>query len=158
MYTTEKFDPASFTPARFESDGEIELRGRRIPYHTVSEDNVFYDKSGKPLASIFSYSYFRSDVEDASERPVVFGFNGGPGSSSMYVHAGFLGATRLVYEETDRATSLPPYKSMDNPDCLLDVADVVLVDPVGTGYGVLLDEGSAGRFFGIEEDAEALLE
>ena len=47
MYTTEKFDPASFTPARFESDGEIELRGRRIPYHTVSEDNVFYDKSGK---------------------------------------------------------------------------------------------------------------
>lgn len=157
MYTTEKFDPASFIPARFESDGEIELRGRRIPYHTVSEDNVFYDKSGKPLASIFSYSYFRSDVADASERPVVFGFNGGPGSSSMHVHAGFLGTTRLVYEETDRATSLPPYKSMDNPDCLLDVADVVLVDPVGTGYGVLLDEGSASKFFGIEEDAEALL-
>lgn len=157
MYTTEKFDPATFTPARFESDGEIELRGQRVPYHTVSEDNVFYDKSGKALASIFSYSYFRSDVKDTANRPVVFGFNGGPGSSSMHVHAGFLGATRLVYEETDRATSLPPYKSMDNPDCLLDIADVVLVDPVGTGYGVLLDEGSANKFFGIEEDAEALL-
>ena len=63
----------------------------------------------------------------------------------------------MFYEETDRATSLPPYKSIDNPDCLLDIADIVLVDPVGTGYGVLLDENSADKFYGIEEDAEALL-
>ena len=83
MYTTEKIDPATFSPARFESDGEIELRGQRVPYHTVSEDNVFYDQSGKALASVFSYSYFRSDVKDTAGRPVVFGFNGGPGSSSM---------------------------------------------------------------------------
>lgn len=157
MYTTEKFDPATFAPARFESDGEIQLRGQRVPYHTVSEDNVFYDASGKPIASIFSYSYFRSDVKDVTNRPVLFGFNGGPGSSSMHVHAGFLGTTRVFYEETDRATSLPPYKSIDNPDCLLDIADIVLVDPVGTGYGVLLDENSADKFYGIEEDAEALL-
>ena len=54
MYTTEKLDPVSFTPAKFESDGEITLRGNRIPYHTVSEDNVFYDHSGKAIASIFS--------------------------------------------------------------------------------------------------------
>ena len=157
MYTTEKIDPATFSPARFESDGEIELRGQRVPYHTVSEDNVFYDQSGKALASVFSYSYFRSDVKDTAGRPVVFGFNGGPGSSSMHVHAGFLGAVRLEYGETDRATSLPPYKCKDNPDCLLDIADVVLVDPVGTGYGLLLDEGSANKFYGIEEDAEAFL-
>ena len=141
MYTTEKFDPATFAPARFESDGEIQLRGQRVPYHTVSEDNVFYDASGKPIASIFSYSYFRSDVKDVTNRPVLFGFNGGPGSSSMHVHAGFLGTTRVFYEETDRATSLPPYKSIDNPDCLLDIADIVLVDPVGTGYGCSLKSG-----------------
>lgn len=157
MYTTEKFDPASFTPARFEADGEIELRGRRIPYHTVSEDNVFYDKTGKPLATIFSYSYFRSDVQNPADRPVIFAFNGGPGSSSMHVHAGMFGPVRLAYAETDRATSLPPYAYKDNPDCLLDVADLVMVDPVGTGYGVLLDESSEDKFFGIEEDAEAFL-
>lgn len=157
MYTTEKLDPASFTPAKFESDGEITLRGNRIPYHTVSEDNVFYDHSGKAIASIFSYSYFRSDVADAANRPVIFGFNGGPGSSSMHVHAGFLGTTRLLYGETDRPTSLPPYEAIENPDCLLDIADIVLVDPVGTGYGVLLDESCAEQFYGIEEDAEALL-
>lgn len=157
MYTTEKLSPENFTPARFESTGEIELRGQRIPYHTVSEDNVFYDHSGKAIASIFSYSYFRSDVEDTASRPVVFAFNGGPGSSSMHVHVGFLGTTRLFYEETDRPTSLPPYRSIDNPDCMLDICDLVLVDPVGTGYGVLLDESCANQFYGIEEDAEALL-
>ena len=84
-----------FTPSRFTAEGEIELRGKKIPYHTVCEDNVFYDDEGKALASIFSYSYFRSDVEDKKSRPVMFCFNGGPGTSSMMVHAGFLGTKRL---------------------------------------------------------------
>ena len=128
-----------------------------VPYHTVSEDNVFYTTDGKPIASIFSYSYFRKDVEDTSTRPVIFGFNGGPGSSCMYVHAGFLGTRRLSYGEPDRPTALGPYTVIDNPDCLLDIADIVLVDPVGTGYGVLLDDDKKDQFFGIEEDAEALL-
>ena len=91
MYKTENFTAADFKPARFDSDGEIVLHGQTVPYHTVSEDNVFYTTDGKPIASIFSYSYFRKDVEDTSTRPVIFGFNGGPGSSCMYVHAGFLG-------------------------------------------------------------------
>lgn len=157
MYTNEKIDPVTFVPARFESDGEIELRGQRVLYHTVCEDNVFYDKAGKPLATIFSYTYFRSDVQDTADRPVIFAFNGGPGSSSMHVHAGMFGPVRVAYAETERPTSLPPYEYKENPDCLLDVADLVMVDPVGTGYGMLLDEASESKFFGIEEDAEALL-
>lgn len=156
MYNTEKFDQKTFEPKRFESDGELVLHGEKIKYHTVSEDNVFYE-NGNPIASIFSYSYFRSDVKDVTNRPVIFAFNGGPGSSSMYVHAGFFGAKRIKYEEVDRATSLPPYDVIDNPDCLLDVADLVLVDPVGTGFGTLIDEEKAKEFFGIEEDAEAFL-
>ncbi len=157
MYKTEKFTPADFKPQRFESDGTITLRGETIPYHTVSEDNVFYNNEGKPIASIFSYSYFRSDVEDPTSRPVLFGFNGGPGSASYYVHAGFLGTKRIVYDEVDRPTALPPYKVIDNPQCLIDIADIVIVDPVATGYGVLLDDEEGKNFFGIEEDAEALL-
>ena len=70
MYKTESFKPDDFKPARFESKGTITLRGNEIPYHTVSEDNVFYGKDGKAIASIFSYSYFRSDVEDTS-RPTA---------------------------------------------------------------------------------------
>lgn len=75
----------------------------------------------------------------------------------MYVHAGFFGAKRIKYDEVNRETSLPPYEVIDNPDCLLDEADIVVIDPVGTGYGVLLDDSHAKDFFGIEEDAEALL-
>lgn len=158
MYRTENFKAENFVPARFESKGNITLHGKKIPYHTVSEDNVFYNNEGKPIASIFSYSYFRSDVKDVSNRPVIFAYNGGPGSSSMYVHAGFLGTRRITYGEPDRPTSFGPYKVISNPDCLLDVADLVLIDPVGTGYGVLLNEEEEGKnFLGIEEDAEALL-
>ena len=157
MYKTESFKPDDFKPARFESEGTITLRGNEIPYHTVSEDNVFYGKDGKAIASIFSYSYFRSDVEDTSRRPVVFAYNGGPGSSSMYVHAGFLGARRITYGEPDRPSAFGPFEVIDNPDCLLDIADLVLVDPVGVGYGVLIDEEEGKNFLGIEEDAEALL-
>ena len=158
MYNTMKYDPANFVPQRFEADGIVTIDGRDIPYHAVSEDNVFYSKDGKPIASIFSYSYFRSDVEDRTSRPVVFAYNGGPGSASMYVHAGFFGAKRIKYkDDCDSEMSVPPYEVINNHDSLLDIADVVLIDPVGTGYGLLLDEDSAKEFFGIEEDAEALL-
>ena len=157
MYRTETIKADDFKPARFESSGRIILNGAEVSYKTVCEDNVFYNKDGKPIASIFSYSYFRSDVDDNTHRPVIFAYNGGPGSSSMYVHAGFLGARRISYGEPDRPTSFGPYEVIDNPDCLLDVADLVLVDPVGTGYGLLIDEEEGKNFLGIEPDAEALL-
>jgi carboxypeptidase C (cathepsin A) len=148
-----------FTPSRFTGKGSITLRGVEVPYHTVCEDNVFYDDEGKPIASIFSYSYFRSDVDDTRSRPVLFGFNGGPGTSSMMVHVGFLGPKRIKYGDNidDDGIPLPPYESCDNPQCLLDIADLVLVDPVGTGFGRLLDESKKDMFYGIEPDAEAIL-
>jgi carboxypeptidase C (cathepsin A) len=147
-----------FAPSRFTGEGTITLRGKEVPYHTVSEDNVFYDDEGKPIASIFSYSYFRSDVEDVKSRPVIFGFNGGPGTSSMMVHVGFLGPRRVKYGEVDDdGLPLPPYEACDNDQCLLDIADLVLIDPVGTGFGRLLDESRRDMFYGIEEDAEAIL-
>ena len=157
MYRMENFKPDTFQPTRFESNHIITLNGDDIPYHSVCEDNVFYNSEGKPIASIYSYSYFRSDIKDTRERPVIFAYNGGPGSSCMYVHAGFLGTRRITYGEPDRPTAFGPYEVIDNPNCLIDIADLVLIDPVGTGYGVLLDENEKKNFLGIEEDAEALL-
>ncbi len=157
MYRMENFKPDTFQPTRFESDHIITLNGDDIPYHSVCEDNVFYNSEGKPIASIYSYSYFRSDIKNTKDRPVIFAYNGGPGSSCMYVHAGFLGTRRITYGEPDRPTAFGPYEIIDNPNCLIDVADLVLIDPVGTGYGVLLDENEKKNFLGIEEDAEALL-
>lgn len=78
-------------------------------------------------------------------------------NDSELFNAGFFGAKRIKYDEVNRETSLPPYEVIDNPDCLLDEADIVVIDPVGTGFGVLLDDSHAKDFFGIEEDAEALL-
>lgn len=152
MYNTDRF-----TPACFRSNGSLVLNGETIAYDTVCEDNVFYNEAGDPIATIFSFSYFRTNTDDR-QRPVVFCFNGGPGASSMTVHAGFFGAKRVKYPEDPEVMSAhPPYEVIDNPDCLLDVADVVLVDPIGTGFGLLLDEASGKRFYGIDEDAEALL-
>ena len=145
-----------FTPSRFTSEGnKLKVNGKEFTYHTVCEDNVFYDEEGKAIASMFTYSYFRDGVKDLEKRPVIFAFNGGPGTSSMMVHVGFVGATRLKYaEEIDEdGTPLPPYKSCDNEYCLLDVADLVVVDPVGTGFGRLLDQSKKDQFLGIEADA-----
>lgn len=153
MYNTDRFEPVCF-----QSGGSLELRGQTVTYETVCEDNVFYDEPGNPIASIFSYSYFRTNAACAASRPVLFCFNGGPGASSMMVHAGCFGARRVKYPGSPEAeTTLPPYEVIDNPDCLLDVADLVLVDPIATGFGLLLDADSGKRFFGIDEDAEALV-
>ncbi|MDO5299913.1 MAG: hypothetical protein Q4F18_10830 [Clostridia bacterium] len=157
MYRTESFVASEFKPARFESVHSITLNGKEIPYRTVCEDNVFYGADGKAIASLFSYSYLRTDVQDKAKRPVIFGYNGGPGCSAMYIHAGFFGTRRLRYGAPDRLTALPPYEMIDNPDCLLDEADLVMIDPVGTGFGVLLDEAHQSDFYGLKQDAEALL-
>lgn len=152
MYNTDRFSPACFR-----SSGSLVLNGETVTYDTVCEDNVFYNESGEPIATIFSFSYFRTNTDD-HQRPVAFCFNGGPGASSMTVHAGFFGAKRVKYpDDPDAVSAHPPYEVIDNPDCLLDVADVVLVDPIGTGFGLLLDEASGKLFYGIDEDAEALL-
>ena len=147
-----------FEPLRYEGGGSLEIHGERISYHTVSEDTVFYDGCGKPIASVFSFSYFRNDVPNPENRPVIFAFNGGPGTSSFMLHAGFLGTKRVSYsEDVDSVSGLPPYAVSDNMDCLLDTADIVLYDPVGTGFGTLLDESRGEEFFGIEKDAEIFL-
>ena len=81
--------------SRFEAQGSIVLNGQPIPYRTVCEDNFFVDEEGQPTATIFSYAYFRSDVADPTTRPVLFAYNGGPGCSSLWVHAGLFGPRRV---------------------------------------------------------------
>ena len=144
-----------------EESGAFDLIVDQIPNVSLiflSEDTVFYDGCGKPIASVFSFSYFRNDVPNLENRPVIFAFNGGPGTSSFMLHAGFLGTKRVSYsEDVDSVSGLPPYAVSDNMDCLLDTADIVLYDPVETGFGTLLDESKKEEFFGIEKDAEIFL-
>ena len=148
---------APFAPEVYESSGKVTIVGKEIPYHTVSQDNVLYDEQGKAIGSMFTYSYFRSDVADNTNRPVVFFFNGGPGSGSLWLHVGIFGPLRMKFENPDAVNTphIAPYYVENNELCMLDICDLVFIDPVGTGWGRLLDKDAAARFYGRDEDAES---
>ena len=137
---------------KFESDHILHLNGNEIPYHSVCEDNFFYDEEGKAVATIYSYAYFRSDVEDAAKRPVMFAYNGGPGSSSLWLHLGLVGPRRVKLDDEMNLPTVPPFELEDNPNCLLDICDIVVVDMVGTGLGRLFDEKAKEQFYGSDAD------
>ncbi|MCL2549266.1 MAG: hypothetical protein FWE76_08890, partial [Symbiobacteriaceae bacterium] len=144
-----------FQPGEYLSNGTVTLKnGQTIPFHTVCQDHLLYD-GDKAIGSMFSYSYFRSDVEDPASRPVIFLFNGGPGSGSMWLHAGTFAPWRLKFDDPEgvQQPHLPPYRVENNEYCLLDVADLVFIDPVACGYGRLLDPDAGERFFGMDADA-----
>lgn len=141
---------------RYESDHVLNLRGQQIPYHTVCEDNFFCQEDGKAVASIYSYAYFRSDVENPSKRPVLFAYNGGPGSASLWLHLGLIGPRRVKLEDEIHLPTVPPFELEDNPNCLLDICDLVVVDMVGTGLGRLFDEHAKDAFYASDADIRQL--
>jgi len=150
--------PEVFSPGYFESEGSVKLlSGETVPFKSICQDNVFYDEEGKGIGTMFTYSYFRSDIKDASERPVIFFFNGGPGSGSLWLHVGLFGPWRVKYDDPEAVNvpSLPPYRVENNELCLLDIADLVFIDPVGTGWGRLLDNDSGERFYSMDNDADS---
>lgn len=118
------------------------------------------DKAGesegeKPRATVFFCAYTRDDMEDASRRPLTFSFNGGPGSSSVWLHLGVLGPRRV--EMGDAGALLPPpWKLVDNAFSLLDVTDLVFIDPVGTGYSRAVVGEKAAQFHGFKRDIESV--
>ncbi len=143
-------------PERFTASGSYQTAaGSRVDYEAVSEDNFIYADDGHPLASIFSYSYFR---KGGKNRPVAFIFNGGPGAGCFWLHIGIFGPKRIHLDDPEgvKMPLLPPFAFDNNPLCPLDICDLVFIDPVGTGYGRLLDEKVANQFYGVEEDAESV--
>lgn len=142
--------------SRFESQGSFVLNGQTIPYHTVCEDHFFVDEEGQPAATVFSYAYFRSDIDDPSTRPILFAYNGGPGCSSLWVHAGLFGPRRIKLTDELHLPTTPPFELEDNPHCLLDLFDIVLLDPVGTGLGRLFQEKARAEFYDTDGDIRSL--
>ena len=108
-----------------------------------------------PKATIFFIAYTRDDVEDKSKRPVTFSFNGGPGSSSVWLHLGVLGPRRVVSGDVDDPQP-PPYRLEDNAYTLLDETDLVFIDPVSTGYSRPVPGEKAKEFHGFKKDIESV--
>lgn len=109
----------------------------------------------KPKATIFFISYTKDDVDDVSERPLTFSFNGGPGSSSVWLHLGLLGPRRVFLDEEGR-TPPPPYRLVDNECSLLDVSDLVFIDPVSTGYSRAVPGEKPEQFHDFTKDIESV--
>ena len=109
----------------------------------------------KPRATIFFIAYTRDDVADPANRPVTFSFNGGPGSSSVWLHMGLLGPKRVWLEQDGWAPS-PPYKLVENDASLLDVTDLVFIDPVSTGFSRPVPGEKAQEFHNFKKDIESV--
>ncbi|MBB4155568.1 carboxypeptidase C (cathepsin A) [Sphingomonas jinjuensis] len=130
----------------------IVLAGQRLRYRATWSETVLRDPAGVPDATISATSYVRTDVSDPATRPVVILFNGGPGASSSPLHFSAFGPRRLGPRDASGNRAL-----LDNGETLLDVADLVFVDPVGTGFSRPLRPGGGQRYWSVEGDATAVL-
>jgi carboxypeptidase C (cathepsin A) len=109
----------------------------------------------KPRAVIFFIAYTRDDVEDKARRPLTFSFNGGPGSSSVWLHLGLLGPRRVELDEAGNLPA-PPFRLVDNEYSLLDLTDLVFIDPVSTGYSRPVVGEKAADFHSFKKDIESV--
>jgi carboxypeptidase C (cathepsin A) len=109
----------------------------------------------KARAKVFFIAYTRENVQDKTSRPVTFSFNGGPGSSSVWLHLGALGPRRVLMDEIGNPLP-PPYKLVDNEHSLLDASDLVFIDPVSTGYSRPVGGEKAKQFHGFKKDIESV--
>ncbi len=109
----------------------------------------------RPRASIFFAAYAKDGVTDSSQRPVTFCFNGGPGSSSVWLHLGAFGPRRVKLTD-DGDLPPPPFRLVDNEQSLLDVTDLVFIDPVSTGYSRAVEGEKARQFHGFKKDLESI--
>jgi len=131
------------------------IDGQSIPYTATAGTLLLKTEEGKPTASIFYIAYTRDDVKDVADRPVTFSFNGGPGSSSVWMHLGMLGP-RIVQMGPNGSAPAPPFRLLDNGHSLLDVTDLVFIDPVSTGYSRPVKGEKAEQFHGYEQDIESV--
>ena len=111
---------------------EVTINGLRVPYDATAGTIPVWDEEGKPVAGLFYTYYERSDVKDRASRPLVISFNGGPGTPSVWMEIGYTGPRRLLLD--DEGYPVQPYGLKENNSSILDIADIVYLDPVNTGF------------------------
>lgn len=133
------------------------VNGKTINYTSRTGISVLKTEEGEPRAGIFHIAYTRHGFENPLSRPVTFVFNGGPGSSSVWLHLGLLGPKRVRLED-DGTMLPPPGELIDNEYSLLDETDLVFIDPVSTGYSRAADKNQEEAFHGFRGDLESVAE
>src|SRR5688572_28637242 len=139
------------------TNASVTIKGKAVPYKVTSGTQPVWNAEGKPSASLFYTYYERTDISDKSKRPLVLSFNGGPGSASVWMHVAYTGPKILNIDS--EGYPVQPYGIKDNPHSILDVADIVYIDPVNTGYSRILDpKAERSVFFGVNADITYLSE
>jgi len=156
--------PAAAQSLDFKTDStvttkhSVTIKGKLVPYTATTGTQPVWDEDGKPVAGLFYTYYERSDVKDKSTRPLVISFNGGPGSASVWMHIAYTGPMLLNID--DEGYPLQPYGIKGNPNSILDVADIVYVNPVNTAFSravsTLSKEEVQKKFFGVNADIKYL--
>ncbi len=136
----------------------VVIKGKNIPYKATTGMQPVWDNNGKTIATLYYTYYKRTDVKNDEKRPIVMSFNGGPGSASVWMHIAYTGPKVLKID--DEGFPVQPYGVKDNPNSILDVADIVYINPVNTGFSrPVVKEGEKldkSQFFGINADVKYL--
>jgi len=134
-------------------DAQLGLDGKPQAGSQLALDSPKEPKDATPIARMFYVAYFKKDAK-AEERPVMFFYNGGPGSASVWLHMGSLGPKHVV-TSGDQHLPAAPYALVENAYSLLDTSDLVFIDMPGTGFGRLTGKDAEKAFWGVDEDANA---
>ncbi len=136
---------------------EITVKNQKIPYRATTGTQPVWGDDGKAIASLFYTYYERTGIQDQSTRPLLLSFNGGPGAASVWMHIAYTGPVLL--EIDDEGYPVQPYGIRENPHSILDVADIVYINPVNTAYSRMLDTTTDKKlFFGVNSDIKYLAE
>jgi len=137
------------------STNTVTINGETLTYIATAGTILLKDDEGKSNASIFYIAYTLDTTNGLAARPITFSFNGGPGSSSVWMHLGLLGPRRVQLAD-DGSALPPPYKLVDNEYSLLDETDLVFIDPVSTGFSRAIPPKEAGKFHGLRSDVSSV--
>ncbi len=136
---------------------EVTINGKQITYSATTGTQPVWDENGKPIASLF-FTYYKKDGAQNADRPLLISFNGGPGSASVWMHLAYTGPRILNID--DEGYPIQPYGFSENPYSVLDVTDIVYVNPANTGYSRTIPESGKevdrSKFFGINADIKYL--
>ena len=138
------------------TDHTIKIGAQLVAYRATAATMLLKNEKDEAIGSLYYTAYVRTDGgRDPSQRPIAFIYNGGPGSASAWLHMGAFGPRRIVTSDA-APTPPPPYQLVDNQNSLIDVTDMVFIDPIGTGFSKPVGKGVGKDFWGVDEDAKAL--
>jgi carboxypeptidase C (cathepsin A) len=133
---------------------EMKLGGKAISYTATAGTMLMKNDKGKPVA-LMGYTAYIADGKNAANRPLMFAYNGGPGSASIWLHMGILGPQRAVATDADFSPN-GPFRHVDNEYSIIDEVDLVMIDPVGTGFSRPVGEGKGEDFWGVDQDIKSV--